>query len=888
MAAVTRSSSLVRRQRLDSPIFRAKFRTPGAPRHLVRRQRLIRLLNDLAEYPVTLIAAPAGVGKTALAAEWSRQCGHDTGWLALDRTDREPAQLWHSITSALDALLPGAEGDPLGQGSGAFREPFGDARRPHDGGFRATLVIDDIDQIDGDERASAALAWFVAHRPAPVHLLLLSRRRPALPIERLRVDGDLADIHFEALRFSEVEAADLLMNLCPDISAADLSTGVDRAGGWAAALQLTALTIRSHRYPPAAVTAPGEAGLERLVDEYLWQEVLGSEHPGLLSLLLSASVVGRVNSGLAEALTQRPDAGDLLEEAEERGLFMTSLGENGWFEMHSLVRDMLTARFRRRWPAALREQHGRAAQWFESVGDELSALDQWLLADRPDAGLRVLADLALGLHESGRGGTITRGLAQLPPEVATADVESAVRYAWCQLTVDRGAFVDALSVARSAGADAGPRLRLRLDVLDAAVASMEGDWVPAGAIARAALERAEEQAWVDPIDPICRFAWRLVTHEAALAERWDDAAPTVARARAASSNGVESRWSFEGTRAIGLALAGHPLDAQRVAAGARQVAGTGRHATLSAELALADALVAREIGDRPGAEAALLALGGRPVHLVPSLQLVAQLELVLARLGSGRQQAAAEAFEAAEVLCGRLSGPPSDSGADPPGGSTDTLMTSAVARVGVDLLLATGDVEAAERSSRRVVDAFWRPVCEAKVQLALNRPQSAAEALAGATPRCARHRVVHDLLTARAVAHEDRAAAASAVRSAISAASRRGMLESVACESTELVELLELAAWCAPDEWMGRLRHAVVPACGSRGVGGLVEELTDRERQVLRLLPSRLTLHEIASELFVSRNTLKFHLRAIYRKLGVASRAAAVDAARELRLLPGG
>jgi LuxR family maltose regulon positive regulatory protein len=822
------------------------------------------LLDDLSEYPVTVIAAPAGVGKSTLAAEWSRRCGHPCAWLALDEADREPAQLWRSLAAALDEITRCAAGG---------------------GSRRATLVIDDLDRIDGEERACAALASFVEHRPAWVHLLLLSRRRPPLPVDRLRAGGELADIHFEALRFSDGEAVDLLMTLCPDISAAELSAGVRRAGGWAAALQLTALSIRSHRHTPAVASGPGVVGPERLVDEYLWAEVLGSESPELIALLLSTAVVGRLNSGLAEALTQRPDAVDLLEEAEERGLFVASLDDGGWFEVHSLVRDILTTRFERRWPAALREQHGRAAEWFESVGDELSALDHWLRADRPGDALRVLADLALSLFESGRSATLAHGVDRLPPEIAAVDDESAIRYAWCQLVVDRGGFLDALTVAGSACADADPSARARLEVLRAAAASLAGDWERSGARTITALEGLPDRGWTDPVG---RFGWRLVTHAIAFDERWDDTAPVVSEARAASSGNVEGRWAFEGTRALGLALAGHPLEAQRVTRGARQAADSGRHATLRAELALADALVAREVGDRPRAQDALHALAGRPSHPVPALQLVAQLELVRLRMSSGQLDAAGEAFSEAETLCERLSRPWSDGDADLVGGGRGSWLTSSLARVGVDLSLAADDPDAAARSSHRVADPFWRPVCEAKVHLARGRPENAVDALALADPRCSRHEVLRDLVSARAVAPRDRDAAAAAVRRAMETAARHGMLQSVASEGVEVLELVELAAWCVPDGWMDRLRHALLPTWAARDVKGPIDDLTDRERDVLRLLPSRLTLREISSELYVSQNTLKFHLRAIYRKLGAESRAGAVDSARQMRLLPRG
>jgi len=139
-------------------------------------------------------------------------------------------------------------------------------------------------------------------------------------------------------------------------------------------------------------------------------------------------------------------------------------------------------------------------------------------------------------------------------------------------------------------------------------------------------------------------------------------------------------------------------------------------------------------------------------------------------------------------------------------------------------------------------------------------------------------------LLGRALCDVDRELAAKSVAIGVELAAEKGMLQTVAAEGDALLELVELAAWRVPGAWMDRLRRALpselarVPA-----QSGLVEELTDRERDVLRLLPSRLTLREIANELFISMNTLKFHLRVIYRKLGVNSRAEAVETARRLR-----
>ena len=155
-----------------------------------------------------------------------------------------------------------------------------------------------------------------------------------------------------------------------------------------------------------------------------------------------------------------------------------------------------------------------------------------------------------------------------------------------------------------------------------------------------------------------------------------------------------------------------------------------------------------------------------------------------------------------------------------------------------------------------------------------------------AVPRCARHEVVQHLLLARILREAERGCAEKEVAAAVEIAAEHGMLETVGSEGLELIDLLELTAWRVPDGWMQRLRHVVVGGdLIGPAPGVLVDDLTARERDVLRLLPTRLTLREIAAELFVSHNTLKFHLRVIYQKLGVNSRAEAVETGRRLGLM---
>jgi len=208
-----------------------------------------------------------------------------------------------------------------------------------------------------------------------------------------------------------------------------------------------------------------------------------------------------------------------------------------------------------------------------------------------------------------------------------------------------------------------------------------------------------------------------------------------------------------------------------------------------------------------------------------------------------------------------------------------------LARTGTLVAIAAGQVDVARSWSEQVEDSFWGGVCVARVQLLEGRRAEAAAVLDRVAPRCVRHEVIHNLLRARAADTQQQALIF--VRRAVERATRSGLVQTVATEGAGVLDLLEVHAWMASKTWLDRLRTAASPHAGrSSGSPSLPgEPLTDREHEVLRMLPSRLTLREIAGELFISLNTLKFHLRVIYRKLGVGSRAEAAGVARRATAL---
>ena len=788
--------------------------------------------------PITSVVAPAGSGKTSLLVDWCSASTVPTAWLSLDATDRDGGQFWSAVSAALDELVEGL-GDLASptKGPGSLVDAvttlltaLEEAEHPGSG----LLVVDDVHLIDHDEAIVASLALFLGSLPEWLHVVLLSRRTPKLPIDRLRVRGQLGEVSFAELRFSDEEAQELLVRLVPSIVREDLTEVVAVAGGWAAGLQLTALAARSEQAQPSA--SPDGGARDLLFSDYVWNEVLSAESADVVEALLDTSVVKRINPALASALTGRSDAGELLLEAQARGLFVTRLGPSGWLEVHAVVREELLAEVARRSPGRVATQHALAARWFEDTGEVTAGLEHWLLAGLPREALRLLSQHAAELSDAGRDATIQRTISRIPPNVAAAGLQARIELAWCHLPVDRDRFLEtvseaAVSMERSDGVADGTAASL--GVLTAIAATLTGDWAAGGELATEALESL---APASAPDPRWRSGWNLVAREAALSERWDDALPQLERVRLELGPDPERRLAYEATHALGEVLAGRPVDALRIAAGVRDIAAVNAMTIPRAELDVASAIAHRELGDRPRAVTELATLAGPRTEPVTHTQALAMLELTQLRLDEGDLGAAEEAFERAnEFVRGNFSGP----------GGLDWL-----ARTGTRVTLAAGEPEMARLWSEQVGDPFWRAIGLAKVQLAMGRRAEAAARLEQVEPRCLRQDVVLELLRAR-TADAQGAAVDHAIR-AVDRACGAGLVQTVASEGAAVIELLEVHAWSAPREWLDRIRRAAGPPSGGLFMDPSPpgEHLTDREVQVLKMLPSRLTLREIADELF--------------------------------------
>lgn len=852
-----------------SPVFLAKLRPPAAGR-LIRRARLLDLLDDALRAPVVMVAAPAGSGKTSLLAGWAAERRPPPAWLSLDEWDRDPVRLWTGVLAAIDTIAPTATAGARAVLS--QRGPIEEAVAAllvdleHAAVEDAVLVLDDIHLVDDLPPTVRSITDLATYMPTGFHLVLIGRRRFGLPVDRLRARGRLGVLSFDELQFSPEEAARMLADLAPGLNPEQVAPTAERAAGWAANIQLSGLAARAAR---ARAEEPTTREGDRLTEDYLWHEVLADESPETIGVLHAASLVERINGGLARSITGREDAEALLERAVERGLFLIRLSEPGWYTQHSLVRELLRRELGERRPEVLAGMHAGAARWYEATGEATLAVTHWLLADRPREALRAVAANNAALYDQGSESVVVRAISRLPADLVTSDVEAALDYAWAHVVVDRRVLLDTVDriTDLTEGQDLDPRTRGRILILRSVAASDRGEWEDTGTFARAALEQFGPAPWTDHLG---RFGWNQVARRVALTETWSDDAAQVRRAAVMLKTDAQRRLAFEGTRSLGLALSGRPREALAVAADVGERVDVTRLSILSLELALAGAIARCDLGLREEALAELSTLVRRPLTPVPYVPFRAGLELAEHQIVAGHPEQAEQTLAATralmkEDLAGR--------GARTWAGTVEVL-----------LAIALGRPDRAADLAADIPDRVWAAIGLARARLARSDGPGALAVLEDVRPRSVRHEVLVDLLRARGAPAD--AEAVAAVRRAVRLAAEHDLVRPVAaeCAHDRVPDLLERVADAVPRAWLDRVRRsaAASTAVGAALVPAGAHALTERERDVLRMLPSRLTVTEIAEELHLSRNTVKFHLKVIYRKLGCDSRAEAAAVARSL------
>ncbi|MCA9838199.1 MAG: tetratricopeptide repeat protein [Trueperaceae bacterium] len=351
------------------PILATKLFQPKVKSNWVHRGQLLEKLNKGLERKFSLLSAPAGFGKTTLVSSWLAEQNRRVAWLSLDDKDSEPRRFFSHLIAALETISPTFTeelGKMLEAPGFASDDTFLTSLLNSLASVEASffLVLDDYHLIDNSE-IDAALAFLLDHQPPQLHLVMTTREDPPLPLSRLRVRGELTEVRASDLKFDHTEVAEFLSKLTGlRLSEQDILLLEERTEGWAAGLQLAALSM--HGLDDTASFIEAFAGDHHLVLDYLAEEVLQTLPERERLFLLQTSVLERFSAPLCNALTKQENADEVLVSLEQRNLFLIPLdNKREWFRYHHLFADVLQARLRKEQPDRVGDLHERASHWFE-------------------------------------------------------------------------------------------------------------------------------------------------------------------------------------------------------------------------------------------------------------------------------------------------------------------------------------------------------------------------------------------------------------------------------------------------------------------------------------------------------------------------------------------
>jgi len=915
---------------------------PRIPRGYLRRRRLEKLLEAGVVGPLTLVSAGPGWGKTLAVASWIRQqdsahhqpahrhVGQQPGdpglspgegtraaWLTLDIDDNELRIFWTGVLTALrqvGAVPPDSELASLALAPGVTAKGL---HRLRDGlaGLRpgTVLVLDDLHVIENPEVLESIAV--LLRRELPLRLVLISRTDPVLPLHRLRVNGGLQEIRALDLAFDEDEATELLRLIGQHVDAEDVARLVERTEGWAAGLRLAGMFLSRDDSPGRADEFAGD---DRAVAEYLLGEVFASHPDDMRTFLLRTSLTDRICGELADVLSDestevggipgavgaaasRTAAADRgqgqrrLEALEQSNTFITSVGPHRqWYRYHPLLREALAHQLLVQDPELHRTLHRRAAVWLTGHGTPVAGLRHaaaardWVLLGElfvTTAGPRILSAERRAINET---------LALIPESemagtpalqaCAAAKLEYAGRFGDLAPVLGRARRMLARETHPSAAATAV------IDLWGAAVGRATGDMQGVLSACSSTLQvlstmdasfpAAEEYAAIAAINRGGALLWT-----GDLAGAHAELGPAITRCLLVDLDGPR----LNGIGHLGLAsvLLGRLAEADEPVGEARALAEARGWTSLTQSA----------IGDL--ARALILLIRGRPAEAEPVLvqASAATVEFLvhvairivhsLLNVSLDRPHAAARYARSAREMTANRAVP--------------DFVTEWLALAEAEAALAAGDPKAALSALNQGGPAhrWWGmqfAVCAARGWLALSDLPRAEQALATtsaaaedpANPVAAVEVWVVSAILADRL-HDD-ARAVEAITRAVQIAAPEDIVRPFGIFDRVRVPRL-----------LGRLsgldatESAFVAQLGSANPVApqpledptpLVEPLTERELAVLQLLPSMQSNLEIAEEMFVSVNTVKVHLKTLYRKLDVPNRRSAVRRSRTLGLIP--
>ena len=890
-----------------------KLYVPAPGMRVVPRPRLAARLDAGRDRKLMLVSAPAGWGKTTLLADWIRDARTGAsrlrcGWLSLDAGDNDLVRFLGYLVAALQAAAPGLGADSLEMLASPSPPPaeqlltglineIGDTRAP------ITLVLDDF-HIIVEPQVQQAVQFLVEHMPPSLHVILSGRADPPWPLARLRARGEMAELRSADLRFSAEETGAFLSErMGLTLTNAEMAALDERIEGWAAGLQMAALSLAG-RADRAQFIAEF-TGSNRFICDYLIEEVLEQQPPDMRDFLLKTSILPQMNTDLCNAVMGGTAGAGMLERLEHVNPFLIPLDdERRWYRYHHLFADLLRHTLHQTYPGTEQELHRRAGMWHVRQGMVSGAIEHALAAEDPGWAARLIEESGFALVSLGELTTLLGWLDALPREIVRARPALNVLYAWTLMYMGRLAAVEhflqqaeTLLPALQSIVPGSPEEHLtgHVAAVRAFVADLSGQMRRAAELGQTALRH------LSPQDLKTRgFLGAML----GTVLQWTG---DLAGAGRALEEAIRLGRELHDRHMTVHALC--DLAALQVERGELRLAvGTCREAMREASPR------EKEEGPRSpvaGYACARMSAVLRHLHDLPAALSYAEEGLALCRQ---REQAdllciAHCGVAAVRHAMGDLAGAVAATRAAQEVVARNALHFAAVGDLASLYLTLQGDRAAGARWLVEIELPLDRPVpfiarsryvIAAHVLLLLDRLSEAhalLESLLELCEGCGSFGLVIQILILQALvlqAQGQQAHARHALARALDLAAPEGFVFFFVQHGSRIRPLLLHAA--AYGDWCDFARGLLatldagghVPAPGQavpRDAQGLVEPLSTREVEVLRLLREGLSNGEIAAALAVAPSTIHTHIKHIYAKLDVHRRFEAVRRAQELHLL---
>lgn len=904
-------------------LIETKLRPPVLRAGLVERSRLLKLLDGALATRLVVLSAPAGFGKSTVLGQWIavlRERGAALGWLALDQGDDEIGRFLTYLVAALrradpqlarsvPALLDSSPVLPVDSVLTTIVNDLAARTQP------LFLILDDCHFLAAPE-IGRFLEALLAYAPACLHLVVATRGPVPFQLANIRVKGQLINLDDTHLRFSLEETENFLNETqVLDLPMADIVTLQHRTEGWAAGLQLASLSLeqRPEGAEPRADFIRHFSGSHRDVAEFLAHDVLARQPKEMLDFLLETSILTRISAPLADAVLGRGDGTTMLQAIEAANLFLIPLDrERTWFRYHHLFAEFLQSMLRQRAPARLLELHGRAASWLSDHGQTSEAVTHALAAGDADRAAALVEDCAMPLIMQSHLTMVRQWLSLLPADLIARRPRLQLAQVWIQFHMSRPQeAARTLQAAKRSIADLAARgaiddsernaLRAELCTLTTGVISAADRSRTAARLAAGWLDTLPEdkpffKGTLGNIHAFCRYSLGDMDGARAASLKARDA-----HAQAQSVFGLVYCDLILGLveKSTGNLSGAHRLFEHAVTL-ARESLGPGSYA--EAMVAIFEAELLYEWNELGAAERLLhihrqiIEECGLVVH-----EMTCKLHLARLAAARGRPDEAMAVLERAERL-----------GLE----KRYHRLTASALNDRVRLLLARGDARSARWALRaRKVDesvannisstaAELEAMALARVLIAEDRPDAALRILDRVAERVRRDGRLRRLAQVRALSAiaayraGDALSALAASVDTISLCAPQNALRSLIDEGSGLRDVLAFARGRMPtwsgDTQTGRHIDRVMDAFArtERNAASSPANIrrdpgfSRREAEVARLLTAGHSNRDLARTLGMAPDTVKWHLKNIFGKLGVANRTQAVLRLQEIGLGP--